>query len=56
MFRKCLLLADPRASLIPSSLKYEDIIPDIELKQKIDAWVAGGATEPADDVMDVDQL
>nr|KIR85337.1 ubiquitin-conjugation factor E4 B [Cryptococcus tetragattii IND107] len=37
-------------------LKYEDCIPDTELKAKIDAWLAEGNTKQADSVMDVDQL
>ncbi|WVQ67519.1 uncharacterized protein L199_005719 [Kwoniella botswanensis] len=37
-------------------LKYEDCIPDTELKAKIDAWLAEGNTQKAADVMDVDQL
>ncbi|WRT66506.1 uncharacterized protein IL334_003465 [Kwoniella shivajii] len=37
-------------------LKYEDCIPDAELKAKIDAWLAEGNTQKAPDVMDVDQL
>lgn len=39
-----------------SRLKYEDCIPDTELKAKIDAWLAEGNTKQADSVMDVDQL
>ncbi|WVF71299.1 hypothetical protein IAT40_006102 [Kwoniella sp. CBS 6097] len=37
-------------------LKYEDCIPDTELKAKIDAWVAEGQTQQAAGVMDVDKL
>nr|XP_018262826.1 ubiquitin-conjugation factor E4 B [Kwoniella dejecticola CBS 10117]OBR84984.1 ubiquitin-conjugation factor E4 B [Kwoniella dejecticola CBS 10117] len=37
-------------------LKYEECIPDTELKAKIDAWLAEGNTQKAADVMDVDQL
>ncbi|OCF33004.1 ubiquitin-conjugation factor E4 B [Kwoniella heveanensis BCC8398] len=37
-------------------LKYEDCIPDTELKAKIDAWVAEGRTQQAAEVMDVDHL
>ncbi|KAL1411414.1 Ubiquitin conjugation factor E4 [Vanrija albida] len=37
-------------------LKYEDVIPDVELKAKIDAWVAeGGAPAPGGSAMDVDE-
>jgi ubiquitin conjugation factor E4 B len=39
-----------------SRLKYEELIPDTELKAKIDAWLAGADASPADEVMDVDQL
>jgi hypothetical protein len=31
-------------------LKYEDLVPDVELKAKIDAWLAEGKN------MDVDQV
>lgn len=37
-------------------LKYEDIIPDSDLKARIDAWLAEGKNGPADEVMDVDKL
>ncbi len=37
-------------------LKFEECIPDTELKAKIDAWVAEGKSKQAADVMDVDQL
>jgi hypothetical protein len=37
-------------------LKYEDLIPDTELKARIDAWAAEGYAAPADTVMDVEQL
>ncbi|KAK4689997.1 ubiquitin conjugation factor E4 B, partial [Tremellales sp. Uapishka_1] len=37
-------------------LKFEDCVPDVELKAKIDAWVAEGYSKPAPEVMDVDQL
>ncbi|ODO06452.1 ubiquitin-conjugation factor E4 B [Cryptococcus wingfieldii CBS 7118] len=37
-------------------LKFEECLPDIELKARIDAWVAEGSTKQADSVMDVDQL
>ncbi|CAD6576435.1 MAG: hypothetical protein TREMPRED_001677 [Tremellales sp. Tagirdzhanova-0007] len=37
-------------------LKFEECIPDIELKARIDAWVAEGKTKQAEDVMDMDQL
>nr|XP_019046475.1 ubiquitin-conjugation factor E4 B [Kwoniella bestiolae CBS 10118]OCF25405.1 ubiquitin-conjugation factor E4 B [Kwoniella bestiolae CBS 10118] len=37
-------------------LKYEDCIPDTELKAKIDAWLSEGNTQKAAEVMDVDQL
>lgn len=38
------------------SLKYEDVIPDTELKAKIDAWAAEGKVEQPKEVMDVDDL
>ncbi|ODN80543.1 hypothetical protein, variant 2 [Cryptococcus amylolentus CBS 6039] len=37
-------------------LKFEECLPDVELKARIDAWVAEGSTKQADSVMDVDQL
>ncbi|WWC89190.1 uncharacterized protein L201_004108 [Kwoniella dendrophila CBS 6074] len=37
-------------------LKYEECIPDTELKAKIDAWLAEGNTQKAPEVMDVDHL
>lgn len=35
-------------------LKYEDVIPDVELKAKIDAWVAEGSVPAQGSAMDVD--
>lgn len=40
---------------LTSSLKYEDIIPDTELKAKIDAWVLEGQAGRPDEVMDIDR-
>ncbi|ORX35769.1 ubiquitin elongating factor core-domain-containing protein [Kockovaella imperatae] len=37
-------------------LKYEDCIPDTELKAKIAAWIAEGKTNASGDVMEVDNL
>nr|ODN80157.1 ubiquitin-conjugation factor E4 B [Cryptococcus depauperatus CBS 7841] len=37
-------------------LKFEECIPDTELKSKIDAWLAEGKMKQADSVMDVDKL
>lgn len=34
----------------------EECIPDVELKAKIDAWVAEGKAQQAEQVMDVDKL
>ncbi|WOO81182.1 Ubiquitin conjugation factor E4 [Vanrija pseudolonga] len=35
-------------------LKYEDVIPDVELKAKIDAWIAEGSVPAQGSAMDVD--
>ncbi|WVQ80243.1 hypothetical protein IAT38_002348 [Cryptococcus sp. DSM 104549] len=37
-------------------LKFEECIPDVELKARITAWVAEGQAKQADTVMEVDQL
>jgi ubiquitin conjugation factor E4 B len=36
-------------------LKYEECVPDVELKARIDAWLAEGNVTRSD-VMEVDQL
>lgn len=47
---------------LPRRLKLEDCIPDVELKQKIDAWIAEGHSQgmkgslAEDSMMDVDEL
>ncbi|KAF8541369.1 ubiquitin elongating factor core-domain-containing protein [Trichophaea hybrida] len=62
---KAHLLSDATDPFNRSPLKIEDVIPDVELKAKIDAWVEGrraavraekaAATEPVGDQMDVDE-
>lgn len=43
-----------------SRLKYEDCVPDEELKQRIDAWIAEGSVRPSNldepVSMDVDEV
>jgi ubiquitin conjugation factor E4 B len=46
-------VSDRVTNLTQISLKYEDIIPDTELKAKIDAWVAEGKVEKSN-AMDVE--
>lgn len=42
--------------LTPSRLKYEDVIPNDELKAQIDEWVAQGkAAKPQEVRMDLDE-
>ncbi|BEI85504.1 hypothetical protein CcaverHIS002_0509050 [Cutaneotrichosporon cavernicola] len=53
-----------RASLLSKELdpfnnvpmKYEDVVPNTELKAQIDAWLAETRVVPPKDVMDVDEL
>lgn len=53
-----------RASLLSKELdpfnnvpmKYEDVVPNTELKAQIDAWLAEAKVAPPQDVMDLDEL